>query len=131
MAGLVLAAIVACGIDLQFVRQLPDFGPVAMLQYDQFLIEVARRTPPGSSVAIYVPATRFDPHYAYRYYRATYYLAGRRVVPLRDADDREHPERMARADYIAAWNTVTTFPAPLLYRGHHGALYRKAHRRAR
>jgi hypothetical protein len=126
LAGLVFAAIVVCGIDLQFVRQLPDFGPVSRLQYDSFLIEVARHTPPGASVAIYVQVPRFDPDYAFYYYRAAYYLAGRRVVPLKDPDDREHPERMAGAEYIAAWATKTTFPHTLLYRGHHGSLYRRA-----
>ena len=74
LAGLVFAAIVACGIDLQFVRQLPDFRRLVMLQYDHFLIQVARRTPPGASIAIYVPTPKFEPEYAYRYYRAVYRL---------------------------------------------------------
>ena len=126
LAGLVFAAIVACGIDLQFVRQLPDFGPTAMLQYDYFLIEAAKRTPPGASIAIYVHTPKFDPNYAFYYYRGAYQLAGRRVIPLRDADDREHPERLATADYIAAWGTNEVLPHAVVYRGHHGALYRSA-----
>jgi len=126
LAGLVFAAIVAAGIDLQFVRQLPDFGPVATLQYDLFLRQVARRVPEGASIAIHVPSRRFEPDYAYRYYRAAYHLPGRRVIPLRDADDREHPERIAAADYVAAWNTIETLPHALVWRGHHGALYRRA-----
>ena len=126
LAALVFAAIVACGIDLQFVRQLPDFGPTAMLQYDHFLIEVAKRTPPDSSVAIYVVTPKFEPNYAYRYYRAVYRLPGRRVVPIMDADDRSHPERMAQADYIAAWATTRTFEHQQVWAGNLGTLYRRA-----
>lgn len=126
LAGLVFAAIVACGIDLQFVRQLPDFRRLVVLQYDHFLIQVARRTPPGASIAIYVPTPKFEPEYAYRYYRAVYRLPGRRVIPLRDPDDREHPERMAQADYVAAWNASAELPHPLVWSGHFGRLYRRA-----
>lgn len=114
IAGLLFASIVACGIDLQFVWQCPDFAPVATPEYDRFLLEVRQRTPPGTTIAISTPAEKFQPDYAYRYYRASYQLAGRRVIPLKDRDDRDHPERAAQADYIAVWD------------GHRGTLRRSA-----
>jgi hypothetical protein len=104
IAGLLFAAIVACGIDFEFVGRLVDRGPRTLLPYDAFLVEVHRRTPPGSSIAIEAPAPKFQPDYAYRYYRAVYRLPGRRVIPLKDADDRDHPERLAQADFVATWD---------------------------
>lgn len=125
LAGLVFAAIVAFGIDLQFAGELPDLRPSVTIQYDLFLAEVARRTPPGASIAVYGPTRRFEPDYAFRYYRACYRLPGRSVIPLKDRDDREHLERMAQADYIAAWNTGELLPHDPVFRGHLGTLYRR------
>lgn len=125
LPGLVFAALVAFGIDLRFVGELPDLRPSVTIQYDLFLAEVARRTPPGASVAVYGPTRRFEPDYAFRYYRACYRLPGRRVIPLKDRDDREHLERMAQADYIAAWNTSDPLPHERVFTGHLGTLYRR------
>ncbi len=104
IAGLLFAAIVACGIDFEFVSQIFDFTRPAISDYDRFLLEVRRRTSPGSSIAIDALAEKFQPDYAYRYYRASYQLAGRRVIPLKDRDDRDHRERIAQADYVAVWD---------------------------
>lgn len=114
IAGLLFAAIVACGIDFELVRQLPDFTRPSMSEYDRFLMDVRRRTPPGASIAIDAPAEKFHPDYADRYYRASYELAGRRVIPLKDRDDRDHRERIAQADYVAVWD------------GKHGTLQRRS-----
>lgn len=126
LPGLLFAALVAFGIDLRFVGDSPDLRPSKTIQYDLFLAEVARRTPPGASIAVYGPAGRFEPDYAFRYYRACYQLPGRRVIPLRDRDDGEHPERMADADYIAAWDTSDSLPHERLFAGHLGTLYRRS-----
>ena len=122
IAGAVFAAIVVCGISLQFVAR----APAPLTGYDRFLIEVDRRMPAGTSIAIYAPASRFEPGYAFSYYRAVYRLPGRRVVPLKDPDDRDHPERMAQVDYIAAWDAKTALPHTLVWRGEGGTLYRRA-----
>ena len=124
----VFAAIVIAGVDLSFAsllldRRQPDPTP----PYESFLHEVARRTPPGAKVAILVPDRGWARDYAYRYYRASYVLAGRRVIPLLAPDDQPHLERMREADFIAAWD-VEAPDHPLLWRGHGGALYRKAPR---
>lgn len=121
--GLVFAALVAFGVDLRFVEELPDLRPSVTIQYDLFLAEVARRTPPGASIAVYGGSVRFDPHYAFLYYRACYRLPGREVIPLKDRDDRDHPARLAGADYVAAWNTDHSLPYPRVFSGYQGTLY--------
>ena len=126
LAGAVFAALVVCGIDLRFVKDLPDLTPAVTQEYDLFLNEVARRTPAGAAIAVYGETRRFEPDYAFRYYRACYRLPGRQVIPLKDRDDREHPERIAQADYIAAWVAPRNpLPYELLWSGHLGPLYRR------
>ncbi len=97
-------------------RRTPDYVP--------FVEEVARRTKPNQSIAIVVPMRRWDGGYAYAYYRASYVLAGRRVIPIVDPDDRVHPERLREADFVAVWR-VPRFAGPQeVWSGHGGALYR-------
>jgi hypothetical protein len=137
LAGIVFAAIVAGGTDLRFVklffrdhaslRQAFAIPPASRRTpaYESFLAEVARRTEKGSAIAIVFPDRRWEGGYAYAYYRATYVLAGRRVIPLVDPDDSVHLERVATADYVASWKV----PAPelaQLWSGHGGALFRSA-----
>lgn len=72
-------------------------------QYPPFLREVAARTRPGDSIAIFVPMRRWDDGYAYAYYRAHWFLAGRNVLPLVWRDDRILGENFHRAEYVASW----------------------------
>ena len=102
IAALLFGAIVVCGIDFEFVGRLGERG-LTPQPYDAFLDDVHRSTPPGASIAIEVPRD-LEREYAYRYYRAMYRLPGRRVVPLKDVQDRAHPERLAQADYVASWD---------------------------
>ena len=125
LAAFVFAAIVIAGIDLGFARLLLDGSqPDPTPQYELFLREVARRTAPGQAIAILVPDRGWARDYAYRYYRASYVLAGRRVVPLLSPDDRVHLDRIRHADLIAAWD-VEAPDHELLWRAHGGALYRR------
>ena len=71
--------------------------------YPAFLEEVRAHTQPGDSIAIVVPAMRWDDAYSYAYYRATYFLTGREVLPLVRRDDASLPQNFGRAKYIAAW----------------------------
>jgi hypothetical protein len=97
-------------------RRTPD--------YPAFLAEVARRTKPGQSIAIVVPMRYWNAGYSYAYYRASYFLAGRRVVPIVDSDDAVHPERLQEADFVAVWR-VPEFAGPEeIWRGHGGVLFR-------
>ena len=92
--------------------------------YPAFLKEVARHTKPGQSIAIVVPIQRWQWGYSYSYYRATYFLAGRRVVPVVDPDDSLHPERLKQVDLVAVWNMPELAGPEVLWRGHSGVLLR-------
>jgi len=73
-------------------------------RYVQFLQRVRECTKPGDSIAIVAPAMRWDEGYSYAYYRGSYFLTGREVLPLVTAGDLAHPENFTRATYIAAWH---------------------------
>ena len=77
-------------------------------------------------VAIAFPSYDWNRHYARTFYRSSYLLAGRRVVPLADRDGSLHFERLREVDFVAAWNTAV--PAEGLQeilRSHRGVLYRR------
>jgi hypothetical protein len=95
-------------------------------EYGPFLDGVREHTRGGESVAVLVPTPRWEPGYAYAYYRASYVLAGREVLPLMDADGRVHPENLFGAELVAVWHA----PPPrthqkLVWSGHGGALLRR------
>jgi len=83
-----------------FLRTLPDARTPS---YPHFLDEVRGRTAPGDSIAILVPMRFWNDGYAYAYFRARYILAGRKVVPLVDPNDRPLLDRLGSVDYVAAW----------------------------
>lgn len=103
---------------------LPDRGfPL----YARFLTAVASRTSPGQSIVIAAPMGGWGSGYAYAYYRASYLLAGRRVIPLMDKDDRMYYERLSDGDLVAFWGKgVPPGPYEVVWRGSGGVLYRRA-----
>lgn len=68
-----------------------------------FLDEVEKRTSPGESIALVVPAPDWNRGYEYAFYRASYVLAGRTVLPVMNPAGHPLPSNLERADYIAAW----------------------------
>lgn len=137
LGGLLFAAIVAGGIDPRRVRflfvdrtalgaQLTLAPDAQAPTYPRFLEEIARRTKPGDSIAILVPMRHWTGGYAYAFYRATYFLPGRNVIPLIDLEDAMHPERLREARYIAAWRMLP-LPGPweVAWRGPDGLLLRR------
>lgn len=137
VAAILFGAIVVGGFDAAYLRlffadrkilgshftSLPDQHTPS---YPRFLREVAARTEPGSSIAILVPMRHWNEGYAYAFYRASYFLAGRSVIPVVSPDDRAHLRRAADADYIAAWEVRTLIPEDqILWRGHDGFLARQ------
>jgi hypothetical protein len=72
-------------------------------EFPAFLEEVRAHTQRGDTIALVVPAMLWDNNYSYAYYRASYFLSGREVLPLVRRDDSPIPENFARAKYIAAW----------------------------
>jgi hypothetical protein len=85
----------------EMFRRYPDAGAEL---YPRFLEGVRARTASGDSIAIVIPKMKWDDGYSYAYYRASYFLAGRRVLPLITPDDRPHPENFRDAKYIAVWH---------------------------
>lgn len=71
----------------------------------RFLQDVRARTHDGDSIAIAAPYARWDGGYDYCYARSLYSLAGRRVLPLLDPQDRFHPENLARVTHVAAYRS--------------------------
>ncbi len=92
--------------------------------YRAFLVGVRAHTEPGDAIALAVPGLKWDgsqtraddgPYahayfggYAHAYFRASYFLAGREVLPLVLEDDRPRREHLVRAKYVALWGQ----PAP-------------------
>ena len=73
-------------------------------EYPKFLEGVRARTQPGDSIAIVAGDMHWDAGYSYAYYRASYFLTGREVLPLVSSDDVKLPANFARAKYIASWH---------------------------
>jgi hypothetical protein len=129
------AAIVLAGIDWQYLL-LPFVDRSGLAAharreadrewyplYPRFLNAVRANTKPGQSIAIVVPPRRWTDGYDFAFYRASYFLAGRTVLPVLDQHDALHPENLQEADCIAVWQQP--FRAPdrtLVWRGEGGVL---------
>jgi hypothetical protein len=136
LAALALAALVATRIDprlleLPFVDRSAQARSLALYPdrqwpgYPRFLEGVRAHTRPGDTIAIIVPATRWDDGYSYAYYRASYFLTGREVLPVLDLHDVGHPENLSAARFIAAFGMAPTEPAQAVWSGEGGTLYRQ------
>lgn len=91
-----------------------------------FLNEVRQRTADGVTIAMAAPYPTWEGGYDYCYARSLYILAGRRVVPLLDPQDRFHPEQLARAKYVAAYRTAPSFAGFVeVWRSADGALLKR------
>ena len=86
-----------------------------------FLAEVRARTRRGDSIALVLPDRDWE-RYSRGYFRASYLLAGREVLPM--IDERGNPSReIARARYVAAWRAPHG-PNGIVWSGHEGVLVR-------
>jgi hypothetical protein len=91
--------------------------------YPAFLEEVRTHTRPGDTIAILVPSMRWEAGYSYAYYRASYVLAGREVLPLVQPDDSAVPQNLAGAKFVAAWHRNVQDPSRrVVWAGRGGAL---------
>ena len=82
-------------------------------QYPRFLEALREHTVDGQTMALVVPAKQWERGYSYAYYRASYFLAGREVLPIVGPDDRPIPENVARAPMLAAWHVNVRGGRPL------------------
>ena len=90
--------------------------------YPAFLEGVRAHTKPGDSIALLVPAMHWDDGYSYAYYRASYFLAGREVLPLVDRADVPQRANFARAKYVAVWRRNVQPPMRAVWSGDGGTL---------
>jgi hypothetical protein len=124
LGGLIFATILLGGlVPLRWRVPNPDRRT---RDYPAFLQEVAARTRPGDSIVIVVPIRYWRTGYGYAYYRASYFLAGRRAIPILDDDDRLRRERLAQTDYVALWRMPELPGYSVVWRGHGGVLMRRA-----
>ena len=109
-----IVAIVALRFDYPFIRLLfVDRAPISAFfaarpnrlwpRYAAFLDDVRASTRNGDSVALIAPTVDWDNGYSYAYYRASYVLAGREVLPIADSRGGLHPENFRRARYVAVF----------------------------
>ena len=89
----------------QLARGFAGYADRLWPQFPRFLQGVSAHTAPGDRIAIVVPSMQWDRGYSYAYYRASYLLPGRIVLPLVDAQDHLHPENFQAATYVAAWRS--------------------------
>ena len=134
LALIIVLAIFALCIDRRLLLLLViDRAPIASAfagradrlwpEYPRFLQSVRARTKNGDTVAIVVPTLEWDSGYAYAYYRASYLLAGRVVLPVATSDGRLHPENFRAARYVAAWGrALPPTRRPVVWQGDHGTL---------
>ena len=139
VAALIAAlAILALRLDRQLIR-LPFMEDRALLseaftkrpdrlwpQFPQFIAGVRAHTQRGDSIAIITRSLDWDDGYAYAYYRSSYLLAGREVLPVTMEDRKPRPENLKRAKYVAIWGRGAPPPnARLVWQGEGGFLLRQ------
>jgi hypothetical protein len=133
--GLSLAAIVAMCIEpgllwMPFVDRSPQARALARSadrlwpQYPQFLEGVRAHTQPGDTIALVVPALGWETGYSYAYYRASYFLTGREVLPFIHPQNGRIPANLRTARYVAAFGVSLRAPADVVWSGDGGALLR-------
>jgi len=129
------AAIVVASIDPILLR-FPFYRRAALapvferyadrmwLPYAAFLRGVREHTTNGQTIAVLVPTLDWDRGYSYAYYRASYFLAGREVLPLADEARRVHPENLQRAQFVASWRAAIP-RGTVVWSGDGGVLVRR------
>ena len=92
--------------------------------YPEFLEAVRAQTNHGDSIALLVPPRRWEYGYSYAYFRASYVLAGRQVLPLVSDRDALLGENFRAAQYVAAWH-VTPPDGAVVMRASGGVLVKR------
>lgn len=94
-------------------------------EYAEFLRGVRAHTREGEVVAVLVPTLDWDRGYSYAFYRASYFLSGREVLPLADEQRQVHPENLRRAQLVAAWRAPSPVKGTVVWSGDGGVLVRR------
>ena len=83
----------------------------------KLLVDAGARTPPGATIALWVPFREWDGGYGYAFRRAPYLMPDKRVVPMED---------LRSAQYLVCWHGCP--PAPgfkTVWRSAEGELMRR------
>jgi len=135
-AALALAAVVATRIDPAYfdafladraerARALVPYIDNRWPRFSRFIEGVRARTAPGDTIAIVTPPSEPREIYPPVYYRASYYLAGREVLPVIDPRSGEAiAANLRAARYVAAYGDAPA-EGELVWKGEGGALYRR------
>jgi hypothetical protein len=131
--GLVIASVRLPPLMLPFIDRTPIQRSMSVFpdrggwwpDYPRFLAEVHAQTKRGDSIAILVPTMQWSRGYSYAYYRASYFLAGREVLPLVLESGLPVPENLRRAQYVAMWRRQAPAGAHVVFTGYGGTLVRR------
>ncbi len=136
LAAVALAAVVATRIDPAYLqsffidrevraRELVPYIDKRWPTYARFIEGVRARTGPGATIAIVTPPSEPREVYPLAYYRASYYLAGREVLPvIEPRTGADIPGNFTAARYVAAFGDAPA-AGELVWKGEGGALYRR------
>lgn len=106
------------------VREMARYPDRVWPDYPFFLEGVREHTKPGDTIAVIVPAMNWDGGYSYAYYRASYFLTGREVLPLVTPGNVRLQQNFLAAKYIAVFGVGLRVPADVVWRGGRGTLLR-------
>ena len=90
--------------------------------YEAFLARVRDSTQPGDSIVILAPARRGSEEYSFAFFRASYVLAGRTVLPAVDASGGVAGDNIRTARYVAVWHGHFVSNRHVLWRAPGGEL---------
>jgi hypothetical protein len=130
LAAIVVTCLRGQILQMLFVDRTPVSRALTLFpdglwpQYPRFLEGVREHTKPGDTIAMVLPSMRWDYGYAYGYYRASYFLTGREVLPLVTPEDASLPQNFRAARYIAAFRRRLGAPADVVWQNKQGALLR-------
>ncbi|HEY4642795.1 MAG TPA: hypothetical protein VII75_15745 [Thermoanaerobaculia bacterium] len=130
LAAIVVSAVSSHLLQLPFIdrgpaaRELARYPDHFWPDYPLFLTGVREHTKPGDTIAIIVPRMSWEGGYSYAYYRASYFLTGREVLPLLTRDNVRLQQNFRAAKYIAVFGVGLRAPADVVWRGGRGALLR-------
>ncbi len=105
-------------------RTMARYPDRRWLDYPLFLEGVREHTKPGDTIAVIVPAMNWDGGYSYAYYRASYFLTGREVLPLVTPENVRVQQNFRGAKYVAVFGVGLRIPADVVWLGGRGALLR-------
>ena len=89
-----------------------------------FVSEISRRTEHGDSIALVLSPADAS-RYEFAYYRTSYLLAGRRIIPIFDSTGQMKRERVADARYLALFRQSYVGPGEIVWQGDEGLLVRQ------